>query len=82
MALTSLFTKCGPSISLVLSVRLRVVVHLLQWTLDLCLCSGGQLAPRLSGSAGPGAGPISPRGAEFPQPQPEPELSGKQSLGR
>lgn len=51
---------------------LRVVVHLSQWTLGLCLCSGGQLAPRLSGSAGPGA--------EIPQP--EPELSGKQSLGR
>lgn len=55
---------------------LQVVVHLSQWTLGLCLCSGGQLAPRLSGSAGPGD--------EFlqPEPEPEPELSGKQSLGR
>lgn len=49
------------------------MVHLSQWTLGLCLCSEGQLAPRLSGSAGPGA--------EFSQPEPEPELSGKQSLG-
>lgn len=54
------------------------MVHLSQWMLGLCLCSGGQLVPRLSGCAGPGA--------EFPQPEPEPEPepepSGKQSLGR